>query len=56
MWERQEVAPIDNCIKQYQHAQAGTLDVEVSHFWALRPTRGAQDGVHAAKRRHAGTP
>ncbi len=33
MWERQEVAPIENCIKQYQHAQAGTLDVEVSHFW-----------------------
>jgi transcriptional regulator with XRE-family HTH domain len=33
MWERQEVAPIENCIKQYRHAQAGTLDVEVSHFW-----------------------
>jgi transcriptional regulator with XRE-family HTH domain len=33
MWERQEVAPMDNCIKQYRHAQAGTLDVEVSHFW-----------------------
>jgi transcriptional regulator with XRE-family HTH domain len=33
MWERQEVAPIENCIKQYRHLQAGTLDVEVSHFW-----------------------
>jgi transcriptional regulator with XRE-family HTH domain len=33
MWDRQEVAPIENCIKQYQHAYAGTLDVEVSHFW-----------------------
>jgi transcriptional regulator with XRE-family HTH domain len=33
MWELQEVAPIDNCIKQYRHAQAGTLNVEVSHFW-----------------------
>jgi transcriptional regulator with XRE-family HTH domain len=33
MWDRQEVAPIENCIKQYQHESAGTLDVEVSHFW-----------------------
>jgi transcriptional regulator with XRE-family HTH domain len=33
MWERQEVAPIENCIKQFRHAQAGTLDVEVGHFW-----------------------
>ena len=33
MWDRQEVAPIENCIKQFRHAQAGTFDVEVSHFW-----------------------
>jgi transcriptional regulator with XRE-family HTH domain len=33
LWERQEVAPMENCIKKFCHAQAGILNLEVSHFW-----------------------
>jgi transcriptional regulator with XRE-family HTH domain len=33
LWRRNEVAPMDSCLKQVRHPEAGTLHLEVSHLW-----------------------
>jgi len=33
MWRRNEVAPMDSCMKQLKHPEAGVLDIEADHLW-----------------------